>query len=66
MPNIPAEQFELTSVMFNMLRAMGQFDGSINEDASGHIKSFLEVYNSFKMPNYPDEVWKYVLYIDGS
>ena len=68
MPNIPAERFELTSVMFNMLRTMGQFRGSINEDAKGHTKLFLEVCNSFKMLGCRDEVLKlklFSLFTDG-
>ena len=52
MPKIPIDWFELTSVMFNMLRTMGQFGGSINEDARGHIKSFMEQCNSLKLFSY--------------
>ena len=62
MHEIPADRFELTFVMFNMLRTMKQFGGSINEDARGHIKSFLELCNSFKMPGVPEDVLKLKLF----
>ena len=62
MLEIPVDSFELTSVMFNMLSTMGKFDGSINEDARGHIKSFLELCKSFKMPICPEDVLKLKLY----
>ena len=62
MPKILADRFELTFVMFNMLHTIGKFGRSINEDAQGHIKSFLELCNSFKMPNCVDEILKLKLF----
>ncbi|KAL4378721.1 hypothetical protein GQ457_02G024370 [Hibiscus cannabinus] len=44
-----AEYFELKPVMFNMLNTLGQFGGSPTENARQHLKSFLEICNSFKI-----------------
>ncbi|KAK9003655.1 hypothetical protein V6N11_084290 [Hibiscus sabdariffa] len=40
-----AEHFELKPVMFNMLNTLGQFGGSLAENARQHLKSFLEICN---------------------
>ena len=48
-PEIEATHFELKTVMFNMLNTIGQFGGSATEDARQHLKSFMEVCNSFKI-----------------
>ncbi|KAL4285281.1 hypothetical protein GQ457_16G021740 [Hibiscus cannabinus] len=49
MPDFEAEHFELKPVMFNMLNTVGQFGGTPNENARQHLKSFLEICNSFKI-----------------
>ncbi|KAK8998735.1 hypothetical protein V6N11_084118 [Hibiscus sabdariffa] len=47
-PEIQAAQFELKPVMFNMLNSIGQFGGSPHEDARQHLRSFIEVCDSFR------------------
>ncbi|KAK8975319.1 hypothetical protein V6N11_063282 [Hibiscus sabdariffa] len=47
-PEIQASHFELKLVMFNMLNSIGQFGGSPHEDARHHIRTFLEVCDSFR------------------
>ncbi|KAL4271673.1 hypothetical protein GQ457_13G015160 [Hibiscus cannabinus] len=44
-----AEHFELKLVTFNMMNTIGQFSGSPAEKAHQHLKSFLEICNSFKI-----------------
>ncbi|KAK8554262.1 hypothetical protein V6N12_031228 [Hibiscus sabdariffa] len=46
-PDFEAEHFELKPIMFNMLNTLGQFGGSPAENARQHLKSFLEICNSF-------------------
>ncbi|KAK8562230.1 hypothetical protein V6N12_049276 [Hibiscus sabdariffa] len=48
-PKFEAEHFELKSVMLNMLNTLGQFSRSLAENARQHLKSFLEICNSFKI-----------------
>ena len=47
-PEIKATHFELKPVMLNMLNPIGQFGVMPHEDARQHIRSFLEVYDSFR------------------
>ncbi|KAL4291322.1 hypothetical protein GQ457_14G016260 [Hibiscus cannabinus] len=49
MPDFEAEHFELKPMMFNMLNTLGQVGGTPNENARQHVKSFLEICNSFKI-----------------
>ncbi|KAK8680752.1 hypothetical protein V6N13_109691 [Hibiscus sabdariffa] len=49
MPEFEAEHFELNPVMFNMLNTLGKFGGSPAENARQHLKSFVEICNSFKI-----------------
>ncbi|KAL4388774.1 hypothetical protein GQ457_09G018370 [Hibiscus cannabinus] len=46
-PEFEVEHFELKLVMFNMLNTLGQFGGSPIKNARQHLKSFLEICNSF-------------------
>ncbi|XP_062080318.1 uncharacterized protein LOC133785073 [Humulus lupulus] len=48
-PEIQAPQFELKPVMFQMLQTVGQFSGMPTEDPHLHLRSFLEVSDSFKL-----------------
>ncbi|KAK8578811.1 hypothetical protein V6N12_069155 [Hibiscus sabdariffa] len=57
-----AEHFELKPVMFNMLNTLGQFDGSPAENARQHLKSFLEICNSFKIHGVSSDVLKLKLF----
>ncbi|KAK8652814.1 hypothetical protein V6N13_126837 [Hibiscus sabdariffa] len=61
-PEFEAEHFELKSVMFNMLNTLGQFSGSPTENARQHLKSFLEICNSFKIHGVSNDVLKLKLF----
>ncbi|KAK9033649.1 hypothetical protein V6N11_049835 [Hibiscus sabdariffa] len=62
MPGFEAEHFELKPVMFNMLNTLGQFGGTPNENARQHVKSFLEICNSFKIHGVSNDVLKLKLF----
>ncbi|KAL4384947.1 hypothetical protein GQ457_15G016930 [Hibiscus cannabinus] len=62
MPDFEAEHFELKPVMFNMLNTLGQFGGTPNENAKQHVKSFLEICNSFKIHGVSNDVLKLKLF----
>ncbi|XP_062085645.1 uncharacterized protein LOC133791745 [Humulus lupulus] len=49
-PKIQAAQFELKPVMFQMLQTVGQFSGMPTEDPHLHLRLFIEVSDSFKLP----------------
>ncbi|KAK8685973.1 hypothetical protein V6N13_125001 [Hibiscus sabdariffa] len=57
-----AEHFELKPVLFNMLNTLGQFGGSPAENARQHLKSFLEICNSFKIYGVSNDVLKLKLF----
>ncbi|KAK8680804.1 hypothetical protein V6N13_109742 [Hibiscus sabdariffa] len=61
-PEFEAEHFELKPVMFNMLNTLGQFGGSPVENARQHLKSFLEICNSFKIHGVSNDVLKLKLF----
>ncbi|KAK9024821.1 hypothetical protein V6N11_064727 [Hibiscus sabdariffa] len=62
MPEFEAEHFELKPVMFNMLNTLGQFGGSHAENTRQHLKSFLEICNSFKIHGASNDVLKLKLF----
>ncbi|KAL4324488.1 hypothetical protein GQ457_11G026610 [Hibiscus cannabinus] len=62
MPDFEAEHIELKPVMFNMLNTLGQFGGTPNENARQHVKSFLEICNSFKIHGVSNDVLKLKLF----
>ncbi|KAK8988233.1 hypothetical protein V6N11_065829 [Hibiscus sabdariffa] len=62
MPEFEADHFELKPVMFNMLNTLGQFGGTPNENARQHLKSFLEICNSFKIHGVSNDVLKLKLF----
>ncbi|KAK8562378.1 hypothetical protein V6N12_010461 [Hibiscus sabdariffa] len=61
-PEFEAEHFELKPVMFNMLNTLGQFGGTPAENARQHLKSFLEICNSFKIHGVSNDVLKLKLF----
>ncbi|KAK8694553.1 hypothetical protein V6N13_072101 [Hibiscus sabdariffa] len=61
-PEFEAEHFELKPVMFNMLNTRSQFGGSPAENARQHLKSFLEICNSFKIHGVSNDVLKLKLF----
>ncbi|KAL4297923.1 hypothetical protein GQ457_12G014860 [Hibiscus cannabinus] len=61
-PEFEAEHFELKPVMFNMLNTFDQFGGSPAENARQHLKSFLEICNSFKVHGVSNDVLKLKLF----
>ena len=42
--------------MFNMINTIGQFSGSATKDARQHLKSFMEVCNSFKIQGVYEDI----------
>ncbi|KAK8625741.1 hypothetical protein V6N13_056902 [Hibiscus sabdariffa] len=62
MPEFEAKHFELKPVMLNMLNTLGQFGGSPTENACQHLKSFLEICNSFKIHGVSNDVLKLKLF----
>ncbi|KAL4342322.1 hypothetical protein GQ457_08G016440 [Hibiscus cannabinus] len=62
MLELEAKHFELKLVMFNMINTLGQFGGSINEDAMQHLNSLLEICNSFKLPGVSVNILKLKLF----
>ncbi|KAL4387142.1 hypothetical protein GQ457_09G022200 [Hibiscus cannabinus] len=61
-PEIQAAQFELKPVMFNMLNSIGQFGGSPHEDARQHLRSFIEVCDSFSQQGVHEDVLRLKLF----
>ncbi|XP_062094553.1 uncharacterized protein LOC133800570 [Humulus lupulus] len=61
-PKIQAAQFELKHVMFQMLQTMGQFSGLPTEDPHLHLRSFLEVSDSFKLQGVTEEALRLKLF----
>ncbi|KAM6575407.1 hypothetical protein CsatA_023734 [Cannabis sativa] len=61
-PEIQAPHFELKPVMFQMLQTVGQFGGSPTEDPHLHIRSFLEVSDSFKLQGVSEEALRLKLF----
>ncbi|KAL4326240.1 hypothetical protein GQ457_11G024980 [Hibiscus cannabinus] len=62
MPDFEVEPFELKPMMLNMLNTLGQFGGTPNENARHHLKSFLEICNSFKIHGVSNDVLKLKLF----
>ncbi|KAK8680683.1 hypothetical protein V6N13_109623 [Hibiscus sabdariffa] len=61
-PEFEAEHFEFKPVMFNKLNTQGQFSGSPAGNARHHLKSFLEICNSFKIHEVSNDVLKLKLF----
>ncbi|KAK8574493.1 hypothetical protein V6N12_062183 [Hibiscus sabdariffa] len=61
-PEFEAKHFELKPVMFNMLNTLGQFGGSPAENARQHLKSFMEICNSFKIHGVSNDILKLKLF----
>ncbi|KAL4378047.1 hypothetical protein GQ457_02G024520 [Hibiscus cannabinus] len=59
---IQATQFELKPVMFNMLNSIGQFGGLTHEDARQHLRSFIEVCDSFRQQGVHEDVLRLKLF----
>ena len=61
-PEIQAPQFELKPVMFQMLQSAGQFAGMPTEDPHLHLRLFIEVCDSFKLPGVNDDALRLRLF----
>ncbi|XP_062118742.1 uncharacterized protein LOC133832412 [Humulus lupulus] len=61
-PEIQEAQFELKPVMFQMLQTVGQFSGMPTEDPHLHLRSFLEVSDSFKLQGVSEEALRLKLF----
>ncbi|KAK9028466.1 hypothetical protein V6N11_025626 [Hibiscus sabdariffa] len=57
-----AEHFELKPVLFNMLNTLGKFSGSPAKNACQHLKSFVEICNSFNIHGVSNDVLKLKLF----
>ncbi|XP_062075135.1 uncharacterized protein LOC133779158 [Humulus lupulus] len=61
-PEIQATQFELKPVMFQMLQTVGQFSGMPTKDPHLHLRLFIEVSDSFKMPRVTEDALRLKLF----
>ena len=61
-PEIQAPQFELKPVMFQMLQTVGQFSGMSTEDPHLHLRLFMEVSDSFKLPGVSEDALRLKLF----
>ncbi|KAJ4705116.1 Retrotransposon gag protein [Melia azedarach] len=61
-PEIQAPQFELKPVMFQMLQTVGQFSGMPTEDPHLHLRLFIEVSDSFKLPGVTENALRLKLF----
>ncbi|KAL4309029.1 hypothetical protein GQ457_01G016910 [Hibiscus cannabinus] len=61
-PEFEVEHFELKPIMFDMLNSLGQFGGSSHENTRQHLKSFLEICNSFKIQRVSNDFLKMKLF----
>lgn len=42
-------RFEMNPMMLQMLKAAGQSSGALGEDPQAHLKSFMEICNTFSI-----------------
>ncbi|KAJ9545398.1 hypothetical protein OSB04_025105 [Centaurea solstitialis] len=49
-PKIKAAHFALKPLMFSMIQTNGQFSGTAVEDPHSHLKSFMQITDSFRIP----------------
>ncbi|KAK4267618.1 hypothetical protein QN277_024372 [Acacia crassicarpa] len=61
-PPLQAGHLEIKSVMIQMLNAAGQFGGLPSEDPHLHLKTFLEVCDSFVIPDIPPDAVRIKLF----
>ncbi|KAJ9541005.1 hypothetical protein OSB04_027511 [Centaurea solstitialis] len=54
--------FELKPVMFNMLQSSGQFGGLPSEDPHLHLKTFMEIADSFHLVTISDDALRLKLF----
>ncbi|KAK4284214.1 hypothetical protein QN277_001075 [Acacia crassicarpa] len=62
LPTFNAGHFEIKGVMIQMLNAAGQFGGFPSEDSHLHLKTFMEVCDSFVIPGIPPDIVKIKLF----
>ncbi|GMI69948.1 hypothetical protein HRI_000664100 [Hibiscus trionum] len=62
LPDVEADNFELKPVMFSMINSAGQFSGAAIEDAREHMKTFQEIYGSFRLPGVNPEILRLRLF----
>ncbi|XP_061345310.1 uncharacterized protein LOC133291129 [Gastrolobium bilobum] len=61
-PEIQAPQFEFKPVMFEMLKIIGHFSGMSTEEPHLHLRLFMEVSDSFKLPGVTEEALRLKLF----
>lgn len=58
-----ATNFELKSLMFQMLQTLREFGGREHEDAHDHLKSFIEIISAFRLPGITDDAMRLKLFL---
>lgn len=48
--------FEIKPIMLQMLHVTRQFGGVVGEDPHAHLKSFMDIYNTFSIPGVTPDV----------
>ena len=61
-PEIQAPQFELKPVMFQVLQTMGQFSEMPTENPHLHLRLFMKVSDSLKLPGVTEEALRLKLF----
>ncbi|KAJ9541850.1 LOW QUALITY PROTEIN: hypothetical protein OSB04_028356 [Centaurea solstitialis] len=61
-PTSTVPHFELKTVMFQMLQNNGQFAGLSKEDPHAHLRSFIEIADSFRLRGVSDDALKLKLF----
>ncbi|KAJ9566190.1 hypothetical protein OSB04_002156 [Centaurea solstitialis] len=61
-PTSTVPHFELKTVLFQMLQNNGQFAGLSKEDPHAHLRSFIEIADSFRLRGVSDDVLKLKLF----
>ncbi|XP_022159074.1 uncharacterized protein LOC111025516 [Momordica charantia] len=56
-------QFEFKPMMLQMLNTIGQFGGPEHEDPRSHLKSFIKVANTFRLPGISDDALRLTLFL---
>ena len=61
-PTIGATHFSLKPLMFQMLQTNGQYAGLSSKDPHSHLRSFMEITDSFLIPDVSDDALRLKLF----
>lgn len=61
-PEIIVAQFEFKPMLFQLLQAIGQYSGVVDDDPHFHLRQFLEVAINFKIPSITDDTFQLRLF----